>query len=220
MRYVEIVLVLLVLLVIFVGPVRRVLLFLFLRVAVRAGLGDIGKQAMAKLKEEIHLTPESNPAWRNVAAVEVFATPLLGRRFTEAGTFSIPEMPGLFLRFLVHPELRIAACIYDHPKAGIWLDLYSHYADGTSITFTTRAATGLDERPGAKTVHATDTTSDTLFERMINERLKAEMMEMNTANIVARFEDAYAKAMAWRKNKGISPEEVAGQIKRKIENAR
>ena len=36
---------------------------------------------------------------------------------------------------------------------------------------------------------------------------------MTPENVVGRFEDAYARATAWRKNKGVSAEEVARHIK-------
>src|ERR1041385_6530845 len=86
-KYLTLALLLLILLLVFVRPARRSFVFLILRAALRAGLGDIGKQAMAKLPEQIHLTPQAEPAWRNASAVEAFATPLFGRRFMDAGIY-------------------------------------------------------------------------------------------------------------------------------------
>jgi hypothetical protein len=179
----------------------------------RAGLADVGSRAVAKQADQIHLTPRPGHPWTNGAAVDALTAPLPALGFSEAGTYGIQEMAGLFLKLLVQSDQRIAACIYEHPKVGTWIDFFSQYKDGTGITYTTARPTGLDQRPGAKTVHAPGTGAEALYHQMCRERPAGELEEMTPANVVSRFEDAYARATAWRKNKGVSGEEVARHIK-------
>src|SRR5205085_5546330 len=132
--------------------------------------------------------------WADRAAIESLETPLAALGFTGAGTFGIDEMPEVFVRFLVKEDERIGAAIYEHPKLGAWIDLFSHYENATGITYTTARPTGLDERPGAKTVNAPGTSSEALYRRLLAERPSGALVELTTGNIVQRFEDVYAKS--------------------------
>jgi hypothetical protein len=191
----------------------RLLVFLVKRGLCRAGLKWVGDQAMAKQPDEIHLVPRPGHAWTNEAAMKTLATPLPALGFEEAGIYSIPEMAGCYVRLFAQPEQRVAACLYEHPKAGNWIDFYSHAPDGASFTYTTARPTGLDQRPGCTTVNAPDSTAEALYQRLLVERPAGEWIEMPTANVVERFQDAYARSTAWRRNRGISAEEVAQHIK-------
>jgi hypothetical protein len=193
-------------------PLTRVVLYLLVRMGLRAGLADVGSRAVAKQPDLIHLTPKPGHPWTNGSAVDALAAPLPSLGFSEAGTYGIQEMTGLFLRLLVQSDQRIAACIYEHPKAGTWVDFFSHYKDGTGVTYTTARPTGLDQRPGAQTVHAPGVGSEALYQQMLRERPAGELEEMTPANVVERFVEAYTRATAWRKNKGVSAEEVARHI--------
>lgn len=193
-------------------PLTRILMLLFVRMGFRAGLADVGSRAVAKQPDLIHLAPRPGHPWTNSAAVEALAVPLPSLGFSEAGTYGIQEMAGLFLKLLVQPDQRIAACIYEHPKVGTWIDLFSHYKDGTGLTYTTARPTGLDQRRGARTVHAPGTGTEALYQQMLRERPAGDLEEMTPANVVGRFEGAYLRAAAWRKNKGVAAEEVARHI--------
>jgi hypothetical protein len=193
-------------------PLTRLLIFLLVRMGLRAGLADVGSRAVAKQPDQIHLTPRPGHAWTNGPGVDVLAAPLSSLGFSEAGTYAIQEMAGVCVKFLVQPDQRLAACIYEHPKAGTWIDLFSHYKDGTGVTYTTARPTGLDQRPGTQTVHAPGVASEALYRQMLRERPAGELEEMTPANVVGRFEDVYARATAWRKNKGVSADEVARHI--------
>jgi hypothetical protein len=191
---------------------KRVLALLILRMALRAGLSSVGEEAMARQPDQIHLTPAPGHLWKNGAAVDALAAPLVAHGFEEAGTYRIEEMAGVVVRFLAHSGERIAACIYEHPKVGTWIDLVSRYRDDRGITYTTSKPTGLDQRPGTQTVHAPGTGADALYHRMLRERPAGELEEITPASVPALFVDAYARSTAWRKNKGVSADEVARNI--------
>jgi hypothetical protein len=188
------------------------LVFLVKRGFCRAGLKWVGDQAMVKQPDEIHPSPRPGHSWTNTSAMETMAAPLPGLGFQDAGIYGIEEMAGVFLRLFAQPEQRVAACLYEHPKAGNWIDFYSHAPDGTSFTYTTARPTGLDQRPGCTTVNAPECTAEALYQRLISERPAREWVEMTPANVVERFQDAYARSTAWRRNRGITADEVARHI--------
>jgi hypothetical protein len=171
----------------------RPLLRLLLRMLFRCGLVWIGKRALAKQPEAIHLTPRAAHKWMDAAAVEAFAAPLVAHGFQEAGTYGVEEMAGVVVRFLIRPDQGVAACIYEHPQAKTWIDLVSRYRDGTSVTFTTLRPTGMDSQPGHRKVYATELTSDALYQRLLQERPAGDLEEWTAANVVQKFEDAYAR---------------------------
>src|SRR4029079_8109918 len=122
------------------GPVLRVL------IAAVAGKA-VGSSALAKLPDEIHLQPADANVWKNRAAIGAIAGGLRPIAFSDAGTYTITEMPGVAVRIMVSPSDCMYAAIYEHPQAGVWFDLATRYSDGTSITFTSAKAPGLASRP-------------------------------------------------------------------------
>jgi hypothetical protein len=192
--------------------VMRLLVLFVLRKVFRGFLQEVGQKAAAEQPDRIHLTSEPDHEWDDGPAVEALAAPLPSLGFQEAGTYSIDEMDGVFVRFLVQPDQQVVTCIYEHPSAGTWIDFVSKYRDSRSVTYTTMPPTGLDKQPGATTVNAPGTDSEALYQRLLRERPAGDLMEVTPASVVQMFEDAYAKETAWRKNKGISAEEVARNI--------
>jgi hypothetical protein len=192
----------------------RLAMFLLVRTIFRKFLVGIGNTAVNKQPDEIHLTPQPEHVWTDAAAVQALAAPLPALGFAEAGTYRVDDLPGVFCRFLVHVEERVAACIYEHPKVGTWIDLFSHYRDEGTFTASTAADHGMDKRPGATGFHAPGTTSDALYEQMLRERPRAGLIDMTPANVVERFVWAWARSMTWRKKRGVSVNEMAEQVKR------
>jgi hypothetical protein len=165
--------------------------------------------ALEKQPDQIHLTPEPNHSWANDGEVKRLATPLVERGFQEAGVYSVDEMDGVIVRLMVQPEQNVAACIYEHPQVGHWLDVVCRYQDGRGITYTNSRPTGMDPRPGNETVRAQGAGSDELYDRLIRERPTGDLVPYTVANVADRFMSAYAEEMAWRKNRGVSACEVA-----------
>lgn len=187
----------------------RLAFLLFLNWLANAFLGGVGEQALAQQPDHLHLTPAADYEWSNEAGMDAIADPLMERGFTEAGTYEIDAMPGAYVRFLVSPTVHLCCAIYEHPKIGVWFDLYSRFEDERGVTYTTATAKGLDRQPGSITVNAPGATSVQLYDRILKERPKVKMVEITAANVVSQFEAAYAREIAWRKKKGISGAEVA-----------
>src|SRR5438270_322593 len=122
----------------------RLAMFLLVRTVLRKFLVGIGNKAIDKQPDEIHLTPQPEHPWADSAAVQALAAPLPALGFAEAGTYRVDDLAGVFVRFLVHAEERVAACIYEHPKVGTWIDFFTHYKDESTFTGTTALDHGMD----------------------------------------------------------------------------
>lgn len=191
-------------------PVLRLLLCVIGRLVFRRFLESVGEKAVAEQPDRIHLTPmeeaKENPD------VAPMAAPLAAHGFQEAGCYKIEEMPGVVARFWVQPEQRVVACICEHPVAKTWIDLVSSYPDDTSVTYSTSRPTGLEPRPGNRKVNAPELGTEALYQRLLRERPAGEPEEWTAENAARKFEEAYAREIAWRKNKGVSAVEVARQV--------
>jgi hypothetical protein len=179
----------------------------FNRLVIAVAGKAIGKVALAQQPDRITMMPgSSGPARPEAkAALDTFRR----RGFTPAGSFSIPEMQGLPVHLLVRPEESVVAVVYEHPKAGVWCDLVSRFEDGTSFTITNaKMGGGLEPRPGHTTVRAPGLTPAALHIRLLRERPRASLVTVAAADAPRVFENAYAEETAWRKNKGLSTQEV------------
>ncbi|MCY3021543.1 MAG: hypothetical protein NTW87_21220 [Planctomycetota bacterium] len=75
----------------------------------------------------IHLVAHVRSEWTDAAAANDILQTLHDAGFTDAGNFSITEMPDVKLQALVHQGSAVWAVIYEHPRVGVWVDLGSRY---------------------------------------------------------------------------------------------
>ena len=180
-----------------------------LRMLIAAVAGkQVGAAALAKQPETIHLEKKDASAWKNAAGANALARPLLARGFEDAGTCTVREMPGLVVQLLAHSGDSVYAAVYEHPKVGQWLDVYSRYQDGTSFTVTTAKPTGMNPRPGHDTVHVSDSTPEQVLMRALQARPRKWFDTTSAERAIPVFEKAYADSMAYRKLVGVSRKEV------------
>jgi hypothetical protein len=196
----------------FIRPLLKILVFLVMRTVCRGWLNKVGEAAINEQPDEIHLEQEPEQVWKDRAEAEELAVPLRRLGFEEAGVYSIQEMEGVVVRLMAHPAQSIAACVYEHPQAGHWIDLVCEFSDGRSVTYTTSRPTGLDQRPGTQTVNAPGTEPEALYQRLLRERPTGDLKEITPTSVPTMFVEAYAKSIQWRKNKGVSVEEVAREM--------
>lgn len=184
----------------------------FVGLLVRLGIIEVGKMAMAKQPDRIRMV-RSASAFKDAKAARVYAEPLLALGFADAGTYSVDTLPGVLVRFFSKPKDNLYAVIYEHAKAGVWMNYVSLFGDGGSITFTTQTDRGLEQRPEHPITYAPGAGAEELYKRALSERPWKPLKPMPPENIVPEFERAYAESMAWRKQKGISKEEVLKVMK-------
>jgi hypothetical protein len=181
----------------------------------RRGLGDVGRQALAGVPDRICLRPVSAHSWADENAAESATEALAENGFVEAGTYRVPEMPGVTLRLLANPVESVYAAIYEHSRAGLWLDLFARYQDHTSVTFTTARSTGLGPRPGHRVVHAHGIDAYHLCERAFAELPEGTLRPVSVERAAHDFEESYADAVAWRKAHGVTAREVTDVARRR-----
>jgi hypothetical protein len=179
---------------------------------IRDLLKSAAKRVTEKQPDEIRLSAAPAHKWSNAAVVEGYAKPLLARGFTDVGTYTVDVLP-VAIRFLLKAAERIYAAIYDHPKAGIWLNLVALHEDGTSITFSTTRDRGLEKRPGHSGIHFPGASAAQLYSVALRKSpTNTPRKALTPDSVIGEFEKAWADGVRWRKSYGFSMAEVASVI--------
>ncbi len=177
---------------------------------------SIGEAALRRQPDTICLRAVEPSKFRHSGRIQSLAAEYEQRGFESAGSFTIPEMPGVHLQLLVHTTECMLATIYDHPVAGVFYDVVSRYADGSAWTYTTARETGLKHRENVRMTNLPGAEPTALIDTARRERLQSGLRACTAASAVADFEQAYAEYMAWMKNRGISTGEVVAVARRKV----
>ena len=187
---------------------RKMLASFLISKAGDSAMKSIGTKAIQQQPDWINLTRVSFPKWTDANGVQAMVRPLLAAGFASAGIYTPDKMPGVLIDILVKPADCLAAHVYDHPKAGSWIEIVTRYEDGSSATITTMTPPGLALPPFVTTIHAERIPTDQLALRLVRERKQGSMKTVTAANVVREFEENYAKYMLWRKNTKVTPEEL------------
>jgi hypothetical protein len=193
---------------------KRILGFLLTRGAAQGVLKNIGAKALDSQPEWITLQQLTTPQWRNAVAIAEWTKPLLAGGFQDAGVFAVDKMPGVKVNILVKPADFIMANVYEHPRAGTWIELVTNYENGSVTTLTTMKPTGLERPAWITTIFAQDAAPIELVRRLIRERRPGAMIAISAQRAPKQFEEGYAKYMVWRKNSGLSVEEAGAVVKK------
>ncbi len=203
------IIVLVVLLVIWKLFGKRIIAVLLVRRAARGALNDLGKKAINAQPDFVNLQRDEFPQFADPAGIDELKKPLLACGFDYVGTFKVDKMPGVKLLILVKPDDCVTAHIYEHPKAGIWIELVTRYQDGGTHSLTTLPATGIQPPPFVQTIRAPKAPADVLVRQLITARRSGEMKRVGASDAASEFEQNYAKYILWQKNKGMSTTEMA-----------
>jgi hypothetical protein len=172
--------------------------------------GRIGARVVAKQPGQVHLEAADAGAARRPAEMETAARAFATDGFADAGWFTIPELPDIVLRLMVHEGEGWLACLYDHRLAGIWLEVNMRFTDSSRIAFVNTAATGLDPLPGADVRHMPGASPGTIVRTARAARAKRDQEHepVSVSQAPRIFEEGYARLAAQRKAKGVSRREV------------
>jgi len=169
------------------------------------------QRAIARQPDEIHLIPAPDHEWSNRSAVETYVRPLLSLGFTDVGSFTVDVLT-VAAQFLLKEPDNVYAVVYEHPKAGVWLNLVILYENGESMTLTSTADRGLEKRPGHPTLHAPGSSAEKLY-AITRELLNQPQRKTLAASmIVEEFERAWAEGVKWRKDRGVSATEAVSVL--------
>jgi hypothetical protein len=168
----------------------------------------VGQSALATQPDRIELREAGRQAWQDGGAADRQTEPLLLLGYEQAGTFTIPQMPGVVLRLMVHLRECVLGIVYEHPQSGRWVELATRYAGGTTFTVTSSVDHGLASRPGHPVMHLAGTAPGALHSRLLALRPSSGTERIEAGRAAEVFEQGYAEAMAWRKSQGVSRAEV------------
>jgi len=193
---------------------KRLLALFLLSGAGRGALKDIGKKAVEAQPDSITLARVATPAWQDASVPQILAS-LRITGFEDAGVYSVDKMPGVKVAILAKPEDCVAAHVFEHPKAGTWIELVTRYQDGTSTTLTTLPSTGQNQPAWLTTIRAGKAPAGDLVRQFIGERRwRSGVMKPVSAEQAPReFEEGFAKYMSWRKATPMTADEVAPTVR-------
>jgi hypothetical protein len=168
---------------------------------------DVAKRAGNRVPNEIHLEPATMIMWKDEDKWREAYNALESRGFRHAGNYRVPEI-GVDVQFLLSDQDRAMSCIYNHPAAGVFMDIVTRYDDGTSVTFANRAASGLDQHPQLQNRFLGEIPPAELIERALHERPQQPMRVIREEDIVPDFCRVWKEYKEWRNKRGTTAEEV------------
>ena len=166
------------------------------------------ERSFTKVPDKLTLKPRTG-TWKDTVLMQALTSPLTARGFADVGSFSAPELPRTAIRILVNPDDGTLAAIYEHGKAGHWVDISSYYKDGTSVVYSTNPSAISAGRPGHTRYKGVGLNSGALYTRFKNERPNKPILPLKQEEATAQYLTAYAEETAWRKARGIPPDEIA-----------
>ena len=151
----------------------------------------------------IHLVPSEPEAWKDSKKAKDIQAEIVAQDFSKLGEYQIFEMPDVTLAAFFSTRHSALAILYEHPTAGIWVDVCAEYESGESLTVSGAPTGGaLDHMPGHEKVFARGASVAGLVEKVLKLR-KAEPCRALTAESFPQvFQDRYAEEMRWRALRG------------------
>jgi hypothetical protein len=191
---------------------KRLLALFLVSGAGRGALKDIGKKAVEAQPDRITLSQISNPAWQDASVGQMISS-LRTAGFMDAGVYSVDKMPGVKVAILAKLEDCVAAHVFEHPKAGTWIELVTRYQDGTSTTLTTLPSTGQNQPAWLTTTRAAKAPAADLVRQFIRDRRPGAMKPVSPEQAPREFEEGFARYMSWRKATPMTADEVAPTVR-------
>ncbi len=195
-----------------------VILRIFLRGGLRVSLGrgqrlgsSPGQLAranarMAATTDAIQLVASDRPFTKPASAQLI--EELKAARFEDAGAFAVTPMRDVYVKLLVSPPESISANVYDHRVAGVWLELVTRYADGSTFSVSNREASGLAPLARHREEHIPGARAADLVARMRATRPQGEVIPVTAPDAARMFEQGYQTAMAERKGQSLTAAEI------------
>ena len=192
------------------APLVILVLLIALILFGRYQLKRVAKQALSKLVSEIHLEPVNGYVFSKPDVVNRHEQTLAALNYSDAGTYAVKGIDGLVVRFFTNQGSAPYTVIYDHPKKELlWINLVLLFADDTSVTLTDMPSRGLTQPPAHAIIHCPGADFKELHERAREYLTQKKFKPLTPEAVPAEFERAYAEGLAWRKQQGISIQEVA-----------
>lgn len=163
----------------------------------------------------LRLVPGTDEDWDNDQARPLYL-PLLERGFVDAGSFHIDADPPyrIGLHAFVHQQLGIRGAVFHHPQAGYWLEVFSKFTDGTTLTFSTAADPMMNTPDYKLQKFFPDAKPLELLDQFLAARTK-QPEPVSADRFAQDLYDSYAREMDWRIERGgVMEDEVRRQAEK------
>ena len=167
-------------------------------------------KTMAGAPSRITLIPLAASSWANPAETIPLVESLKSLGFEKVGNFQIREVDGMEMEAWMNSAKSVTSVIYEHPKVGVWLDFWTHFQDGTRMTFAnTHVSEGIEHAPGHDYRLFPGMDARELFEKFLAARPDKPAKPVSAETFVSVFEQVYAEEQDWRNLRGgASVEEI------------
>jgi hypothetical protein len=187
---------------------------LCLIVVSRLLLRGVARRALAKVVTDIRLHPLSSYQFSDQLRADRVRQDFAQAEFPEAGMYSVEGIDGLVVLFFLRSEPSMYGVLYDYPKKGMfWTNLVLLFDDDTSATITDQPDRGMTQRPGHEILHSPGESVATMVEAARRYVQGKSLKHLSEAQLPELFERAYREGLAWRKQQGISVQEVINVAK-------
>ena len=167
---------------------------------------NLSDAALAQLPDRIHLLRAPINEFAFLGRVRMAHAGLVSEGFGDAGAYRIDELPGIGAVLMTNAGTRMSAAIYDHERAGVWVEVVTRYEDGRRWTHTTLKGSGLSTRPGNVLVALPGVSLAELLARARGDRPAEGQAEIARHEAQTEFEEDYAEWVAARKRQDGSLE--------------
>ena len=205
-----------------------VLMFLF-RLAIAFGIRAIDKVALdqfkgeaeahaneppLKLPETITLVPDIGASWDAISiATDVRQIEAAG--FARIGTFTFPELKGVVLWAFVNESEKAYSTI-TKIKGQVFDEFYGYLEEGGSLSASNSPQYGLlDARPGFHRNPCPGANAEITWLTWKQVAGDHSFLPASELDWAATFKRSYEEDVVWRKNKGMSAEEIRRIAERK-----
>ncbi|HUY90243.1 MAG TPA: hypothetical protein VMV10_16010 [Pirellulales bacterium] len=134
--------------------------------------------------------------WQRADEAAALVEPLRRAHFQEIGGFAM-EPGEVVMQAFQLPAENVHAIVYEHPQAGVWLDLVTRYQDGSKLTYANLADTLLDRAENNVIRYHEKAPAEELLKLFLAERPAKPMESVPPEGFAGYFERAYAESMDW-----------------------
>ncbi len=152
---------------------------------------------------EVSLVPTDSPRWSDKKKIGELIDAFQRNRFDLAGHYECWEISGLIISGFVKLSEQLLGVIYDHPIAGIWIDICVEYNDEENLTVSNSSAgKELDHMPQSIKIYLKGGSLDELLAKVLAERKNKGRKMLTKEDFASTFEEAYKKEAKWRAGRG------------------
>jgi hypothetical protein len=183
----------------------------------RQPVGSPGREEfytrLAKTNNSSLLTPldvtyvPSTIDWPSPEKYAEWGAALRREGFEHLGPHLIPEVR-VFVDYWFNPKEDLTATIVFHPKAGMWLDVFTRYEDWSSFSVANKKPAPIDPHPTKKTLYlGPEANADAVIERARRERPNGVRRRPTRDTILSDGATSWRQYVEWRRARGTTAEE-------------